>query len=252
MRATKRIVKSQTGQKLLAWLAACYIRFVGATTRWTMDAKPVDNLLADGERAIACFWHGRLLMMPLAWKGRKTPIYMMISEHRDGLLIARTIAHMKLWTVGADSKTGSMSALREMKRCMESGGWVGITPDGPRGPRMRAKAGAVKLAQLSGRPLLPVTVGMSRRRVLGTWDRFVVAWPFGRGMFLFGDPIHVPRDADEAALEAARRELEDSLNAITREADRRLGVRPVEPAEEVQTEPAPASSVAGRAKARSA
>ncbi len=105
-----------------------------------------------------------------------------------------------------------------------------MTPDGPRGPRMRAGDGAVTVARLSGAPIIPATYGISRRRVLGTWDRFIFALPFGRGGLLWGDPIHVDRGADADALEAARRQVEDGLNAITAEADRLCGCTPVEPA----------------------
>lgn len=248
----KRIIKSQAAQRAFARLAAWYVRLVAGTTRWTVESRPLDDLLARGEEGILCFWHGRLLMMPLVWKDRRPSFYMMISQHRDGLLGARAIAHMDLRTVGADSKTGSMSALREMKRRMDAGGWVGITPDGPRGPRMRAKPGAIKLAQLSGRPLLPVTVATSRRRVLGSWDRFALAWPFGRGMILFGEPIRVPRGADAAALESARLQLEDLLNTITAEADRRCGVESVLPAPETRVGAAAGADEADRPTAGSA
>ncbi len=230
MRLSKRILKSTGGRRVLAWLAAQYVRFVAATTRWRVDDANVRRITDMGEPGILAFWHGRLLMMPVAWRGRPRPFYMMISEHRDGALIARTSKHMDLRTAGTDSRNGGLTALREMKRRMDDGGWVGITPDGPRGPRMRAKPGAIKLAQLSGRPIVPVSLSMSRRRILRSWDRFLVAWPFGRGEIVFGEPIRVPRITDTETLEARRQTLEDTLNALTEAADKRCGVMPVPPA----------------------
>src|SRR5690606_21656340 len=111
-------------------------------------------------------------------------------------------------------------------------GTVGITPDGPHGPRMRAGGGAVTLARLTGAPLLPLAFGCRPRRLLGTWDRLAVALPFGRGVFVWGAPIFVPRDADSDALEAARQALEKGLNAVTDEADRLTGQDLVPPAPE--------------------
>lgn len=232
MGLAKRLLKSPGGQRVLAWTAAQYVRFVAATTRWHVDDSALRRVTDIGEPGILAFWHGRLLMMPVAWRGRPRPFHMMISEHRDGALIARTIAHMNLRATGTDSKNGGLAALREMKRRMDDGGWVGITPDGPRGPRMRAKPGAIKLSQLAGRPIVPVSLGMSRRRLLGSWDRFLVALPFGRGAIVFGDPIRVPRITDTETLEALRQELEATLNGLTDRVDRECGVASVAPAAE--------------------
>lgn len=230
MHLTKRVTKSTGGQRVLAWLAAQYVRFVAMTTRWQVDDAGLRRVTDMGEPGILAFWHGRLLMMPVAWKGRPRPFHMMISEHRDGALIARTIAHLNLRTTGMDSKNGGLAALREMKRRMDDGGWVGITPDGPRGPRMRAKPGAIKLSQLAGRPIVPVSLSVSRRRLLGSWDRFLVAWPFGRGTIIFGEPIRVPRITDTETLERLREDLEARLNDLTARADAHCGVPTIEPA----------------------
>ncbi|RDD62365.1 DUF374 domain-containing protein [Ferruginivarius sediminum] len=236
MRLSKRILKSDMGQRLLSHLAAFYVRLVAWTTRWQIETGPVDRLVEEGEAAIGAFWHGRLLMSHLGWKAEQPRIHMMISRHRDGALIARTIGHLGFSTVDADSKTGGLNALRAMKRCLDAGDWVAITPDGPRGPRMRAKAGTIKLAQLTGAPVVPASVAMSRRRILNSWDRFQLALPFGRGIIRCGEPIRVPRDADADTLERARQALEDALNGLTGELDRRCGVPVVEPAPQAMPE----------------
>jgi len=72
---------------------------------------------------------------------------------------------------------------------------------------------------------------VTRRRVLGSWDRFVLAWPLTRGVIAWGEPITVARNADKAAQEATRRNLERRLNEITAEADRLCGHEEIEPAE---------------------
>ena len=155
---------------------------------------------------------------------------MLISQHRDGQIIARTVGHFGIKTVAGSSSKGGAQALRAMVKALKAGDCVGITPDGPRGPRMRATDGAVALARLSGAPIIPATFGAARGKVLPSWDRFLVAWPFGRGVIVWGDPIEVPRDADAAQLDASRLRVEGALNAITAEADRLTGRAPVEPA----------------------
>ena len=94
---------------------------------------------------------------------------------------------------------------------------------------MRASAGVVSAAKLAGVPILPCAYAVRRRHVLRSWDRFVLALPFTRGVFLWGEPIEVSRTGDERALEASRRLVEDRLNALTREADLLCGATPIEP-----------------------
>ena len=163
---------------------------------------------------------------------------MLISQHRDGLLIAHTVAHFGIRTAAGSTTRGGAGALRTMLKALKAGEWVGITPDGPRGPRMRASDGIVHVARMAGVPILPATFGISRGRVLGTWDRFLVAWPFARGVIVWGDPIEVARDANDADVEAARQAVEDGLNAITAEADRLSDRAPIPPAEELWERPA--------------
>ena len=125
------------------------------------------------------------------------------------------------------NRAGS-AGLRAVIRTLKQGDCVGITPDGPRGPRMRAQGGIVTAARAAGVPILPATYSVRRRRVLGTWDRFVVALPFNRGVYVIGAPIEI----GDIAPEAARLLIEERLTALTHYADRLIGVAPVEPAPE--------------------
>ena len=161
---------------------------------------------------------------------------MLISQHRDGQLIARTIGHFGFETIVGSSGHGGVRALRSMVKALAGGDCVGITPDGPRGPRMRADNGIVTVARLSGVPVIPVAYSINRGQLLDTWDRFLIAWPFSRGVIVWGEPIHLARDADEATAELIRQRIENNLNAITAEADRLCGRRPIEPTPNIATE----------------
>ena len=230
MSLRKRLLASDAVQTALAWLAALYIRLVYFTTRWTIVLPPgVERVQAAGGPFIICFWHGRMVMMRAALP-HDSVIHVLISEHRDGVLISRAVANLGVLTVARSSKRGGLAALRAMQRLLAQGEIVAITPDGPRGPRMRAKRGAIKTAQLSGAPILPVSGAVNRRRLLQSWDRFCLALPFARGVIVWGEPIAVPRDAAEAEIERLRRLLEERLNALTAEADRHFGQPLIEPA----------------------
>ena len=225
----KRLARYDATRRVVCWGVAQYIRLVRRTGAWSVrnDAVP-KRLWDEGKPFILAFWHGRLLMMPYCWDRRVT-IHMLISQHVDGQLIARTVSHFGISTVAGSSSKGGSAALRRILAALKAGDCVGFTPDGPRGPRGRASAGIVNAARLAGVPILPGSFGVTRRRVLGSWDRFVLALPFARGVFLWGDPIEVPRGSDPAALERARLTVEQSLNRLGREADLLCGTAPIEP-----------------------
>src|SRR5262245_57458431 len=208
---------------MACWVIQGYIRFVYATNRWSVEgASPPRRLSREGRSFIAAFWHGRLLMMPLAWH-RLAPFYMLISAHRDGRIIAGAMTYFDIGTIAGSTSRGGSVALRTMVKRLKQGGCVGITPDGPRGPAMTASVGIVNVARLAGVPIVPVTYATSRRRFLATWDRFHLALPFGRGVYLWGEPIEIAAQLDEAGLENARRLVESRMVAIVHEADRRVG-----------------------------
>ncbi|MEQ8319391.1 MAG: lysophospholipid acyltransferase family protein [Rhodospirillales bacterium] len=235
---SKKVVKSTPVRRAVCWLGAQYIRLVWATSRWELIGKEHFDALYDNDQpAILSFWHGRLLMAPYTWQ-KPRPFKMLISGHRDGELIANTVSHLGISCIRGSSSRGGAGAIRALIKTLKAGEWVGITPDGPRGPRMRVSDGVINLAKLSGVPILPVTYGIRRGRVLQTWDRFLAAYPFSSGVLIWGEPLSVPGDADDARLQALGAELENRLTALSREADRMTSRPPVEPAAQAEGEAA--------------
>lgn len=217
-------------QSFLAGAAAGLIGLVRRTTRWQVVNEQAAKAAWAGEQPlIVAFWHNRLAMMPYCWPSAR-PFHMLISAHPDGRLIAKTVAHFGIDAVAGSSRRGGAEALRALVRLARDGASIGITPDGPRGPRMRIREGALALARLSGVPIVPAAVSVRRRIVLGTWDRLIIALPFSRGAMVWGNPIAVPRDADDTMLTHLQDHLEQELNRITAEADAMVGHTPIEPA----------------------
>jgi lysophospholipid acyltransferase (LPLAT)-like uncharacterized protein len=224
-----RFLRSAGLRRVACWLVQRYIRFVYLTNRWRVEGGERPRLLtSEGRSFIVAFWHGRLLMMPLAWHGL-VPFHMLISAHRDGRIIAGAMSNFGIDTIAGSTSRGGSAALRTMLKRLKEGGCVGITPDGPRGPAMTVSMGIVNVARLGRVPILPLTYATSRSRVLGTWDRFHLALPFGRGLYLWGDPIEIAADLDEAGLECARRVVETRMVEMVRDADSRVGNRPSRP-----------------------
>lgn len=241
MAFSKRVLKRPWVQALFAWLAARYIGVVKRSTRWRIEMPEATRALMLEERAaIACFWHGRLLVMRAAWQRPPKQFHMLISGHRDGAFIARAMRLMGMAVItgsGTSPERGGTDALREMREVLCKAGVVGVTPDGPRGPLMRAKGGPILAGQQSGAPIVAVSGSVKRARLLGTWDRFLLAWPFNRGVILFGEPIQVAADARLEEFELARRRLESDLIRLTAEADRLCGRAVVEPADDMGRRP---------------
>jgi len=210
-------------RRLLCWAIACYIRLVYCTNRWSVEGADIPRRLrADGKSFIGAFWHGRMLMIPMAWR-RLAPMHILISAHRDGRIIADAVGYFGVGSITGSTRRGGAVALRTMLKRLAVGECIGVTPDGPRGPATVASAGIINLARLAGAPIVPVTFATSRRRILSSWDRFHLALPFGRGVFLIGEPVAIAGDLDAAACEDARLLIENRLNAMTAEADRRVG-----------------------------
>jgi len=132
--------------------------------------------------------------------------------------------------------------LRTMVKALAAGDCVGITPDGPAGPAMVASTGIVNVARLSRTPIVPVVFAASRRRTMRSWDRMQIALPFSRGVFIWGEPIELGTNLDEAGVEHARRLVEQRMQDMVAEAEAGVGhslaLPPPQPAAEPATQPA--------------
>jgi len=162
---------------------------------------------------IYAFWHGGLLV-PL-FTHRYRGISILISQHRDGEIISRVTRILGYEPVRGSTTRGGAKALRQMVRKARNGRCLAVTPDGPRGPRQVFQAGAAKLAQLTGYPVLPVGIGVDRKRELSSWDRFMIPFPFSRCIYVYGEPIHVLKSDDPARVTALAQER---LASLTEEA----------------------------------
>ena len=228
----KRIMRRPGPRVTACLLAAGYIRFVKLTGNWRVIGTEVPlALLNEGRPFLVAFWHGRLLMMSLAWPYSQK-FKMVTSQHPDGELIARTIKFLGFQSITGSSSRGGASTVRSILRALKSGESVGVTPDGPRGPRMRAAKGAVFAAQRAGVPILPLSYAAKQCKILSTWDRFVIPLPFCRGIMKWGDPITIPRDSSDTDVARITKDLEKQLNRLTHQLDAELGLRKISEAPE--------------------
>lgn len=218
--------------RIISFALASYLRLVYATSRWSFEGLEIKAQL-EGQPHIGAFWHARLAAMPYLFRGESDP-HMLISAHRDGEFIAQTIRWFGVASVrgstarrkpgqAAATDKGGAAALRALVRVLKNGGSVGITPDGPRGPRMRVSPGTVMLAALAQAPILCASFSSKRAIRFKSWDRFMLPLPFDRIHVAIGGPIRVSGRGDDAALAAARLHIEEALTMLTNKCDARLG-----------------------------
>jgi hypothetical protein len=233
---SNRLIRSAFAENVAVAAAAGYIRLIHATSRLHFIGRNhADHLLAERrEGFLLAFWHERLLLAPLVRRETDREVRMLISAHRDGQLIARAVRSFGVQTISGSAanpaKPGKnrsgAAAVAEITAAIAEGDIIGVTPDGPTGPRRIAKPGIVRLAALSGAPILPTAASSSRGSRLKTWDRFLLAAPFARAAFVARPPIFVAPDADADAIEAARAHLQAELNAAAAIADEACGRAP--------------------------
>ena len=149
--------------RLVPWIANLLIRAVRRTMRVRYAGREiVDEMIAAGKPFILAFWHGRLFLMRYSYPGKRITI--LISRHRDGEMIARTMELFGLHTSRGSTTEGGAAGLREVVRRVREGYDVGFTPDGPRGPRFVAQMGVVQAARLARIPIVPVGFGASKKK----------------------------------------------------------------------------------------
>ena len=213
-------------KRLERWVKLSLLPPVGAALLWGIAAtmrletrghEETDVFYRNGGHIILAFWHAQQLLIPAGYRG--TGAHVLISQHGDGEIIARIIARFGHEAVRGSSTRGGAGALRTLIKLGRAGKDLVVTPDGPRGPRHVAKLGVVQLAKTTGLPIVPLAFACSKKQLFSSWDRFMVPYPFSRGLFLYGKPMFVPREGNDLALEADRLVLETELNRLTEEAE---------------------------------
>lgn len=187
------------------------LRLLGATWRVRVVKPPV--LMARPEGApgvVLVLWHGQ--MLPILWV-HTTPTSVLVSEHKDGEVIARVLQRFGFASIRGSTSRGGTRALLEAARELRSGRDIAVTPDGPRGPRHTFAPGALILAYRAGAPIVPLTAHVDRAWTLRSWDAFVLPKPFARVTVRYGDPVLV-----EAADVRAAADRTDEFAAVMQDA----------------------------------
>ncbi len=204
---------------LLPPLATLLIRLLHLTLRYRIHiAEETGRIFRAGKPVILALWHGRMLILPAVYRkvrSKDKDVWIMVSRHWDGEVIARTVRPFRILSARGSSTRGGREALEELIEKARLGHTVGITPDGPAGPRYTVQPGVIRIAQLTGIPIVPLTCASRPRWTASSWDRFQIPRPFARTSVVFDEPFYVPAGGSAEENEAHRARLEERLRQVT-------------------------------------
>ena len=221
----KYLASKVVAQNIISYLGSLYILFVHKSSKIKFkDRKNINGLFKKDESFIYSFWHDQLLMCPLTWQNRK-PIRVLISKHRDGDIISKVILHLGFSAIrGSTHKSnkiknkGGLLSARKMIKSLKNGISIGISPDGPKGPRHKVSEGILSISRLSKSVILPVGIGFKKKWVLNTWDKFIIPKPFNEITVVWGDPISAI--TNEKNNHQFKIKLESKMNNLTAQANK--------------------------------
>ena len=202
--------------RLLVLLGTGFLHVLGRTWRVrVLNYGPVAELRKAKQGFIFSLWHGQLL--PLLWHHRDEGALVLISEHRDGELVARAAALLGFGLIRGSTTRGAARALISIGRELKAGREVAITPDGPRGPAGKFAPGALVAAQRADVFIVPTVAIADSAWRLRSWDRFMIPKPFARITIAYGNPTKVMASSARAAAGEAER-FENLMNETIRTA----------------------------------
>jgi len=180
-----------------------------------------ENYLRDiwerGEQVIIPFWHDQLFLLVFGYPGNHAKL--LISSSKDGELLAKTMKYFEHDTVRGSSSRGGRAAFKEMLNLCQEKADIVLTPDGPKGPRHELKDGVVQLARMSGRPVVPMAFVCSRGHRFKSWDHFIFPYPFGRGVYSFGEPVYFDK---QEGVDRFRERIIEAMQENQRQAEAHL------------------------------
>ena len=217
----KIIKKNYFVQNFLAIIAILYIFFVKCTSKITIENENYPNeYWLNNKPFILSFWHSQLMMVSFSWSYKKK-LNILASGHSDGRFGAIVGNFFKLNNIKTSDKSQNLS-LRPIFKLLKSQQYIGITPDGPRGPKEIVSEGIIKIAKKTNVPIIPVGFWSSRNFSLKSWDSFLITLPFSKCYFVWGEAINIPSDLKENEIINFQNLIEQSINECVKKAKKNI------------------------------
>ena len=207
-------------KKFLSLVGALYVYIVYISSKKIFINKSSFNkLILENKSFIYALWHDQLLLSPLTWQTQNR-IDILISKHKDGDIIADLIRYHGFNSIrgstnnpSKEKEKNTISSIRKIIKTLKANVSIGITPEGPRGPRHRVSEGTINIARISNKKILPMALAYKEQWVLNTWDKFIIPKPFNKICIVWGDPIDIEINKIDVPIQ--QEALEKSLINIT-------------------------------------
>ena len=182
------------------------------------NSETLEHLISDDRNFIIAFWHGTML---LPWYlHRNKNIAALTSKSKDGDLLAKLLKSWNYQVIRGSSSSGGDIALGIMIDYAKNNNSIAITPDGPKGPAKKLKAGAVVTAKKSGLPIVLIGIGYKNKRILKNWDSFQIPALFSKANAVYSQPIYIDKNLDYNSTSDMISNCEEKLNELQLEAER--------------------------------
>ena len=216
----KKFLKNYFIKKFISLVGALYVYIVYISSHKTFINKDsFDKLILENKSFIYALWHDQLLLSPFTWQ-TKNRIDILISKHKDGDIIADLIKCHGFNSIrgstnnpNKEKEKNTISSIRKIIKTLKANVSIGITPDGPRGPRHKVSEGTINIARISNKKILPMALAYKEQWVLNTWDKFIIPKPFNKICIVWGDPIDIEINKIDVPIQ--QEALEKSLINIT-------------------------------------
>ena len=210
MKIKKKIFKNIIIQQFLGFIAFLYIKIVRLTSTLSIENINSPTKYWNNKQSfILAFWHNQLMMISFSWPIKKK-LNILASGHSDGRFGAIVGKYFELNNIPTSDKKQKIS-LRNIFKILESKNYIGITPDGPRGPKEKVSEGIIKIAKKTNIPIIPIGFWSTNSFCLKSWDSFLITLPFSKCNFVWGDALNIPKDLSEEDIQKFQRILENRI-----------------------------------------
>ena len=217
MHIKKKLLKNFFVQNILGFFTFLYIRAVNFTSSIQFENESIPKQFWNNDKPfILAFWHSQLMMIGFSWKKNKN-VNILASGHSDGRFGAIVGKYFNLNNIQTSEKNKSIS-LRFIFKLLNDNNYIGITPDGPRGPKEIVSEGIIKIAKTSKVPIIPIGFWSSKNFKLKSWDSFLITLPFSKCSFVWNKPLEIPCDIEENQIQHYQKLLQEKINQSVKKA----------------------------------
>ena len=217
MHIKKKLLKIFFVQYILGFFTFLYIRAVNLTSSIQFENESIPKQFWNNDKPfILAFWHSQLMMIGFSWKKNKN-VNILASGHSDGRFGAIVGKYFNLNNIQTSEKNKSVS-LRSIFKLLNDNNYIGITPDGPRGPKEIVSEGIIKIAKTSKVPIIPIGFWSSKNFKLKSWDSFLITLPFSKCSFVWNKPLEIPYNIQENQIQHYQKLLQEKINQSVKKA----------------------------------